>query len=183
MATRVTELQIRVYPLVMKFLAYHYDTAPFLLGYVRNPYATYLEAQLIQFDKRDKRELPKKYARLTERLSVGISKAYRHNYGNVCITPYRESAFNDFVKQMFLDKLTSEVAIHTGLGVGLRTAIQTFLDRYAITEDELAIKTAIEYFYRATRKAARENGRLANPVAPTRTLAHATPPAALGLAA
>lgn len=155
MTSRVAQLEVRVYPLVKKFLSHHYDTAPFGLDYLRNPYATYLHAQMDRRDVRDSRDLPKKYEKLTDRLTVSVAGWRGRNYG-ISISPYREAAFNDFVRQMFFEKMADEVSIRISMGQGLKAAIMNFLHRYNVTEDELPIKTAIEYYYRTTRKIARD---------------------------
>jgi hypothetical protein len=169
MAARVTEMSIRVYPLVKKFLAYHYDIAPFPVASLGNPYATYLHAQLDRRDHRDSCDLPKKYNKLTDKLTIGVGEWRGRMFGSHSISAYRVAAFNDFARQMFFDKLTVEVSIRTSLGEGLKAAMQGFLDRYEITEDELPIKTAIEYYYRTLRKQTKGETAHSTPGRPRRT--------------
>ncbi len=148
--------EIPVYPFVEKFLSAQYDTAPFMLsgtgsGYGSNPYASFLYASLARYGYQDD-ELPRKYARLTARLTVGISAwVVRHGAG-AKLTPAKISAFNDFVGQLFYEKLTEEVALRTSFGAGLRQSAQRFLDRYGITEEELSIDTVLRYYARYYRR-------------------------------
>lgn len=147
MTTRYATFEIRVYPLVKKFLAYHYATAPFEVSNIRNPYSSYLYACLDRFDHRDTK-LPRKYEQLTDTLTLGVANWRSRAFGAGLISPTKVSAFNDFVRQLFFEKLTAEVALHTAFGAGLKVATQRFLDRYGISEDELPIDTALRYYAR-----------------------------------
>lgn len=151
MNTTVTTYDIRVYPLVLKFLSYHFPTDPFLISSVKNPYASYLDGCLDRYDIREK-EMPKKYDQLTSLLTVGISNWHIKRTAASRLSPKKVAAFNDFVRQMFFEKLTSEVALHTSLGAGVKTATSNFLDRYAISEDELPIEIALRYYGKKRRK-------------------------------
>lgn len=151
MTARTVTYAIHVYPLVLKFLSYHYDTSPFQLINVKNPYASYLQGCLDRYDSREM-QLPRKYEQLTARLTIGISKWHIKRCAAGKLSPQKVAAFNDFVKQMFFEKLTTEVAMHTALGLGVKTAIEQFLVRYDIVEEELSIEMAMRYYGRTRRK-------------------------------
>lgn len=144
---------IRVYPLVLKFLSYHYATSPFGVSSVRysNPFASFLHGCLDRYDTREE-QMPRKYEQLTARLTVGISYWHIKKFGSGKLSAQKVSAFNDFVRQLFFEQLTREVSLHTFLGMGIKTATQQFLDRYGITEDELPIGVALRYYDRIRRK-------------------------------
>ncbi|RYC69767.1 hypothetical protein [Spirosoma sordidisoli] len=147
MTSRYVTFDIRVYPLVRKFLAYHYGTAPFEVSNVSNPYSSYLYACLDRYDHRDTQR-PRKFSRMTDTLTLSVSTWRVKSFAVGMMSPTKQASFNDFVRDLFFEKLASEVAVATSFGVGIKTAIQRFLDRYGITERELSIGLAIRYYYR-----------------------------------
>lgn len=151
--SRVLTFDIQVYPLVAKFLAHHYQTRPFEVSNVSNPYSSYLYACLDRYDHRDTQQLqPRKKGRLTATLTIGVSRWRVKSFASGQISAHKVSCFNDFVKQMFFEKLTHEVALRTALGMGLKAATERFLKRYELSEDELSIDTALRYYARWRRK-------------------------------
>lgn len=162
--SRVT-FDIKVYPLVAKFLAHHYNTKPFEVSNVSNPYSSYLYACLDRYDHRDTQQLqPRKKSRLTATLTIGISRWRIKSFAGGQISAHKVSCFNDFAKQMFFEKLTSEVALRTALGMGLKAATERFLHRYDISEDELSIDTALRYYARWRRKMLQADSSLVIPL-------------------
>ncbi len=152
MTSRQVTHDIPVYPVGAKFLAYHYNTAPFAVTNIGNPYSTYLYACLDRYDHRDAAILPRKYNKLTATLTVSIAHWRIKSFATGTISPHKVAAFNDFVRQMFFEKLTQEVALQTRLGMGVKTALERVLDRYGILESELSISTVLTYYYRNLRK-------------------------------
>jgi hypothetical protein len=173
MASQVT-YDIRVYPLVKKFLAHQFDTKPFTVSPVDNYFSTYLFGCLDRYDHRDT-QIPKKFTLMSDTLSIGIAQWRIKAFAGGTISPAKVCAFNDFVRQAFFEKLATEVVMKLYFGVGIKTAIQQFLDRYGITEDELPIEMAIRYYGRYRRKlVARELLEFCPvlPVSPTVILPH-----------
>ena len=110
-----------------------------------------MEGCLDRYDSRE-HQMPKKYAKLTSTLSIGISKWHIKRCAAGKLSPAKVAAFNDFVRQMFFEKLAYEVALHTAFGMGIKTATQQFMDRYGICEDELPVEIALRYYDRTRRK-------------------------------
>lgn len=151
MTAQFVTFEIPVYPLVKKFLAYHYNTSPFEVSNIRNPYSSYLYACLDRYDYRDT-VLPKKYNRLTETMTLGVASWRNRSFAAGKISPTKVSCFNDFVRQTFFERLTQEVALRTSLGAGLGASVERVLNRYGLTEDELSLRDALRYYYRTRRK-------------------------------
>lgn len=150
MLSRYVIFEIRVYPLVRKFLAHHYATGPFPLNCTSNSFASYLYACLERYNHFDTR-IPRKYDRLTDTLTVGISP-WVERYGNGSkLTPAKVGAFNDFVRQRFFETMAQEMAMRTAFGMGVKEAAQRFLLRYGITEDDLPLDIALRYYARYRR--------------------------------
>ncbi|GAB2571921.1 hypothetical protein [Spirosoma areae] len=150
---------IPVYPLVEKFLSAQYDTQPFMLTANSNPYAGFLYASLERYGHMDAK-LPRKYHRLTATLTVGVPHWVSRYGAGAKLTPQKISVFNDFVSQLFFEKLTAEVAMRMEFGAGLKASVQRFLDRYGITEEELSLDTVLRYYARYRR-------RMLSPLRPT----------------
>ncbi|UHG93451.1 hypothetical protein [Spirosoma oryzicola] len=141
---------IPVYPLVLKFLSSQYNTEPFTLGGYSNPYAGFLYNSLDRYCHFDTR-LPRKYSRLTAELTIGIP-AWVQRYGaGAKLTPQKISVFNDFVRQMFFEKMAEEVTLRMSYGMGIKASVERFLNRYGITEEELSLQTALRYYARNRR--------------------------------
>lgn len=152
----MTTYDIPVYPLVNKYLSYHYPTKPFLISSVKNPYASYLDGCLDRYDVRES-EMPRKYQQLTDKLTIGISAWHIKRTAAGKLSPRKISAFNDFVRQMFFEKLADEVSLRTSAGMGIQKATGLFLSRYGITEDELPIRIALRYYDRRLRSRAAQS--------------------------
>jgi hypothetical protein len=138
-------IEIPVYPVVQKFLAYHYRTSPFVVAYGGNPYGTYLQACLDRFPTQ---EVPRRYGRLTGRMVVGIPlSSARHRFGRN-LSAVKIMAWNKFVLRSFLDQLMRETAVRLEYGETLTTALSRVLERYHLSEDELSLDTLIRYYAR-----------------------------------
>lgn len=146
----VKTLSIPVYPLVEKFLTSQFGSDPFLLSAYSNPYSGFLYNSLDRYGYTDAK-MPKKYGFLTASLTVAIPTwVVRHGAGGK-LTPQKISVFNDFVLQLFFEKMTTEVALRMSLGAGLRMSIERFMNRYGITEEELSLDRALRYYARYRR--------------------------------
>ncbi|KAB7728143.1 hypothetical protein F5984_20575 [Rudanella paleaurantiibacter] len=140
---------IPVYPVVLKFLQFHYGTGPLVIAYDLNPYSSFLRACL---DRYPTRTIPRKYRRLTASLMVGMSHwEARHGFGSN-LSPQKILDFNEFVKMSFLDKLVGEVRIRTECGMELNEAVMRILQRYELSEDELPLLTVLRYYYRHQKR-------------------------------
>ena len=152
--SRLSLHSIPVYPLVAKFLSAQYTVTPFRLGAYENPYAGFLYNSLDRYGHRDTR-LPRKYDRLTARLSISIPRWVGQYGAGTKLTPQKISVFNDFVRQLFFEKMTAEVALRMSFGHAIKPSVEQFLDRFGITEEELPLETALRYYnrYRQRMKA------------------------------
>lgn len=143
--------QIPVYPFVEKFLSTQFDCQPFMLSAYGNVYSGFLYNSLDRYGYTDAK-IPRKYSRLTASLTVGIPDwVVRHGAG-VILTPQKIGVFNDFVTQLFYEKMTEEVALRTSFGAGLRASVERFLYRYGITQEELDIEDVLRNYARYRRR-------------------------------
>ena len=151
-------LSIPVYPLVQKFLTSQFGSDPFLLTAYSNPYSGFLYNSLDRYGYTDAK-IPKKYKFLTSSLTVAIPAwVVRHGAGGK-LTPQKISVFNDFVLQLFFEKMTTEVTFRMGFfGAGLRMSIERFMNRYGITEEELSLERALRYYARYRRQMLHDTG-------------------------
>lgn len=148
MPTYVTQ-QIRVYPVVKKFLSFYYDTDPFVVGAGGNVFSSYLNACLDRYPKKD---APRTYERLTSTLLVGVTPwEARHGFGSQ-LSPQKIVAFNEFVRSSFLEKLVVETQIRASVGGDILGTIATILERYQLSEEDLPLMSTHRYFYRYHRR-------------------------------
>ncbi|MFD1143021.1 hypothetical protein ACFQ4C_17980 [Larkinella insperata] len=141
---------IRVFPLVRKFLCFHFPTAPFLIGAeingtFTNSFSAYLWACL---DRYPRKEEPKAYMRLTDTMTVGTKRwMAAHGFGS-SLSPEKVVSFNQFVKKTFLEQMVHETAVRESYGGFVSESIENFLKRYDLDESEMSLETAIRYYTR-----------------------------------
>lgn len=141
---------IKVSALTYKILQAQYTLRPFFeIRYGANPYASFLHAALDRFPVA--RQL-RRYERLKHEITVGIS-VWNANHGlGRNLSPAKLMAFDVFVRQIFLERMVSEVRLRVQLAGyqpgAIRQAIEAVYDTYGITEDDLSFEVALRYYTR-----------------------------------
>ena len=145
--------QVNLKPFLKRYLSYYYPVDPYFELSEKNRYGSYL-ISCLRF-KTQAKEDPFEYhvADRADILKISIPEHYERNFG-IIITRRDKFRFNQFLLDDFHERLVEYVYPQlTGRKGEIKIALLNFMQKYAITEDELQYRTIEKMYLRERHRA------------------------------